>query len=84
MNPHEFHPDPDAADDEAQRLSRRRLVQRAMYGVTGLGLGALLVACGDEEDEDDLPEGAGEVEEPDSPELDPEEPGMEAPEEDVD
>ncbi len=37
-------------DEEASRISRRAVLRRSVYGITGLGLASLLAACGGGDD----------------------------------
>ena len=39
-------------DDDRRLLSRRSILRRSVFGITGIGVASLLAACGgDEEDE---------------------------------
>jgi hypothetical protein len=56
--------DPQRLDHEPDEVSpvqsRRTLLRRSLLGITGVGLAALLAACGDEDDDED--NGENEVE----------------------
>lgn len=58
----------------------RMLTRRRMLAITGAALAPLLIACGDEDEPDEVPE---QIDPPSAPDMDPEEPGMDAPNEDL-
>lgn len=85
MYPH----DPDdlphlETDGTTNAMTRRTLLRRSIFGTSGLILAPLLVACGGEEDDEDAEDAVDEVNNPpDAPEVDPDDPGMDAPNDDV-
>lgn len=72
--------DPEANEDMSP-MSRRTVLRRSMLGITGLGLASLLAACG--EDDEDL-EDAGEIQPPEAPDIDPDEPALPGPDDEED
>lgn len=67
---------PNKTTEITDTLSPRTLLHRSILGVVGVGLGTLLVACGDEEDVDDLVPAGNNTEQPgkdenDDPGVDP-------------
>lgn len=53
------------SDEEPTLLSRRGLLRRSVYGITGIGLVSVLAACDDDDDEDEAegPTGLEDVDE---------------------
>jgi hypothetical protein len=62
-------------DEDVSVMSRRAILRRSLLGITGAGLASLLVACGGEE-EDSEDDEAGDVQPPDAPDVDPDEPAL--------
>ena len=61
LHNHDRHVD---ADEETSLMSRRTILRRSAFGITGIGLATLLTACGDDEgEEDEVIEEEGAVEE---------------------
>ena len=50
LHNHDRHVD---ADEETSVISRRTILRRSAFGLTGIGLATLLTACGDDEGEED-------------------------------
>lgn len=74
---HDHDAKPAGKISEEPRLPLDRvLTRRRMLLMSGAALTPLLAACGDEDDVEDLEE---QVEPPAPPEIDPDEPGMDAP-----
>lgn len=79
LHQHDTSPHHDPSDEP--RLSVDRvLTRRRMLAITGAALAPLLIACGDEAEPEEIPD---QVDPPEAPDLDPEEPGMDAPNEDL-
>jgi hypothetical protein len=53
MIPHQ--PEANEQDEQVASLTRRSLLHRSALSIAGIGLGAILVACGGEEEEVDPP-----------------------------
>ena len=57
MRPHYQHQRPELETDEEMHLfSRRRFLRQSALGITGVGLASLLVACGGDDDDEELPD----------------------------
>lgn len=80
MIPHHQHERLDLETDDMSLMSRRALLRRSMLGIAGAGVASLLVACGgDEEDEDVQPPDADVPDVPDVEDVqdvDPDEPAL--------
>ena len=88
MKPHhqDDRLDPET-NEEMRPLTRRTLLRRSAIGFTAAALAPLLAACGADGDEaeDAADDAIEEVDDPpDAPNLDPEEPGFDAPDDDAD